>query len=174
MPSQEAAEIAAHYANEGPVAAAARWLRLVLRDDRDEAWPLTDSALRMRFADAWVTANATPPLVRRYDAVDLVSALSVPVPDHDMWPAFATTQLREFSDTWSGIDWERRGWASRPRLVSPGVEIAVLVDAGGATVIEHDTIPPALGFVMCYEPDGGCSQASTIASGSEPWPWSWS
>jgi len=149
--SQSDEEVAAQYGPGSPVRAASEWVALVLKDGSlAEAWPLTDAGLRRQLAEAWVEANRAHPLVAGEPS--LVEALSVAEPEHPLWPDFARTQVEEFRGTWDWYDTARYGWGSRPRLVAPGEEIAVLVETAEGGEIMAQTEPRhGMGFRMRHD-----------------------
>jgi len=69
-------ELDAHFGPDGPVAAAARWIGLILTDgDLQQAWPLTDLPFRETLAWAWLDANRQHPMIRGYEQASVVAGL---------------------------------------------------------------------------------------------------
>jgi hypothetical protein len=150
-------ELDAHYGPGGPVEAAKKWIWAVLHDgDLRMAWRLTDEVLRRALAEAWVMANGEHPAVREHDPGNLIEGLSRETSRHYLWNGFAETQIAQFRELWSDIDLEGWGWASKPRLISPGYERVLLVEAGGEPIVlKKEQAMEALAFVMHEDPDRG-------------------
>jgi hypothetical protein len=155
--TQTPEEMAAQYGPEGPVATARMWLEAILaKGDLDAAWRLTDLELKQTAVGAWYDANTSHPALAGEDRGVLLEALCVDEPNHSLWLPFATTQLREFRETWKNVDVSKWGWASHPRPLSPGYEIAMFVEAEGeAWTAEADMLVNALQIIVHHVPGTG-------------------
>ena len=57
--------------------------------------------------------------------------------------AFAVTLLTDVAQRWGDVDPSTWGWASNPRPIAPGVEMALLVRSGGSRTFATATALPA-------------------------------
>jgi hypothetical protein len=110
--------------SKGPVAAASRWLRLVLRGDLRGAWLTTDHEFRLALARAWIGGKSVPP-----DAAESLASVAF---DHPLWTAFEETQLREFADRLPRYNNNEWGAPDGSRPIGPDRELVVFVYTGGA------------------------------------------
>lgn len=164
---QTAEEIQAHVGPSGPVEIASRWLQLVLIDgDYAAAWRLTDPAYRAWRAREWVTANAQHPAIRARGPEQLVAALAEVDSASDGWPAFAATEIAQFRESWSNVDLETWGWASRPRPLALGYELVICTPDLVGQRIQETTLIRALQLVMHHTDSGwlfgGPQEASVL------------
>jgi hypothetical protein len=126
---QSEEEIAAHYGPEGPVMAAAEWLRCVLeRNDLAEAWPLTDPNLRLVLTQEFLWANREHEALAGYDLTDTATSLASCDFEHELWPAFQESQVREFHEAWDEFFSGYYAVASRPRPVGVDYELVKYVE----------------------------------------------
>jgi hypothetical protein len=93
-------EHAANFGPEGPVEAAWAFMRAIFEEwDLQLAWPLIDPAMRLRMAEAWITANREHPLVVSVVPDETAAALAQDPPSSsELWPAFEYTTLGEFDE----------------------------------------------------------------------------
>jgi hypothetical protein len=154
-------ELAAHFGEAGPVAAAERWIRLIQRGDLKGAWPHTDPSFRLVLVQLWLWANRDHPRIAFHDRDEAATALAGVTFEHDLWPEFESTQLEEFEAAWDDFNLEEWGAASRPRPVPPDCELVLFVDTGGKVMmVDRPTLVRAHGFLMRWEAEPGSSSGS--------------
>src|SRR5438552_969394 len=124
---QTEAELAAHYGPDGPVAGALAWLEAIFNDDLLAAWRVTDPNLRLVLAQAFLWANREHPHTAGYDLGETARTLASLDADHDLWPSFVQTQLREFHEAFDEFFSVPYGAGSRPRPVGIDYEIVKFV-----------------------------------------------
>lgn len=154
---QSEEELNAHYGPDGPVMAAAEWLRCILeRNDLAEAWPRTDPNLRLVLAQSFLWANRGHEAVVGYDLDEAAASLASCGFDHELWPAFEATQVRESHDNWDGFFAGHYGVASRPRPVGVDYEIVKYVETESdePALVMEPTQVIALVFLLRSSPDG--------------------
>lgn len=116
--------------SRGPVAAASRWLRLVLKGDLRGAWLKTDYEFRRALARAWLAADPFHPVVAPCSVDDAAESLATMAFDHPLWAAFEEAQLRAFADVlpdFHDATWEAAGGA---RPIGRDRTLVVFVYAG--------------------------------------------
>ena len=170
---QSAEELAAHYGPEGPVVAASSWLREVLKDNLIAAWTKTDPNLRLVLAQAFLWANRHHPAVLGYDLDEAAESLAGLTFDHDLWPEFETTQLREFHAAFDDFFSGPYGVASRPRPVGTGMEIVKFVQTPSdqPTVVTEPTAVVGHTFLLRATSGGWLMAGQGVDTPPEPgWP----
>lgn len=151
-------ELEAHYGANGPVVIARQFIESALHDeDLDTIWPITDQSLRRALVGAWADANDAHPLLEGFDREELVEALSVDEPDHELWEGFADTQLCECRGVWAHVELDKWGFASRPRPIDIDVELVLLIKGDGSPTVYFDdgpTLVETVPFVMRHTESG--------------------
>jgi hypothetical protein len=122
---------------------------------RSRAWPKTDPNLRLCLAQAFLWANRHHVTVSAYEPEETATALAGVTFDHDLWEAFAETQLQELYDAWAEFFSGHYGVASRPRPVGIDYELVKFVQLEGdaPVVITEPTFVQAQVFLM-HQVDG--------------------
>jgi hypothetical protein len=123
---QDPDQLAAHFG--GPVAVVHEFVDAILGEgDCRRAWRFADPIWRLCRAQAWLWNNLSHPLVSKFDRDTAAGALAEVDSTHELWQAFAQSELEQFSEAWSGPDLRTHGAASATRKVEDG-EIVLLVD----------------------------------------------
>lgn len=152
-------EVAAQFEPGGPIDAANQWVEAVLRQhDLAAGWPLMDESLRRNLVRAWLDANLSHPALVGEDPDQLCDALGMDDPTgHRLWAGFAVIQVGELLAAWNHVNLDHCSYASRPRLISPDLELIMLMDTGSPdpVIILEPTALPAIGFFMRHRPEGG-------------------
>jgi tetratricopeptide (TPR) repeat protein len=86
----------AHFAPDGPVAAAQNCLALVQRGRMKQLWEELEPNLRLVLAQAWIFSNRDHPRLAGSDRDELATELAKPRPRHRLTRDFFATQLDEF------------------------------------------------------------------------------
>jgi hypothetical protein len=145
-------ELQSHYGEEGPVAAALEWMRLVVEEgDLRAAWPLTDPPFRWRQAMRWVGANVQHPALAGRDLKALVDELASESPDDDLFDAFSDNYIDAMREATANYPARVSDWsaASKPRLIAPDYEKVLLAPTSHDAVLE-DTQIEAKEMVMHF------------------------
>lgn len=170
---QSEEELAAHYGPDGPVAAALQWLDAIFHDDLRAAWAKTEPNLRLVLAQAFLWANRTHPHTSGYDLDEGAAALAGLSFDHDLWPSFEATQLREFHEAFDAFFSEPYGAASRPRPVGLDFEIVKFVrtESDEPEFVVGPTLVEAQVFLLRATSDGWLVAGQGVDAPPEPgWP----
>jgi hypothetical protein len=154
----------------GPILVASRWVDAVLKDgDLASVWPLAHPDLRLKMTNAWVTANMSHLALHGRDPDHLASSLAERTPTDPLWPAFAETQIREFRQVWSDVDYDTWGWGTDPRPLSPGRELALMFDVGGEYGVQKETAEcRAIGIALEHS-DAGWLVVDFTTDYDDPW-----
>lgn len=124
---QDPWEIAAHFGPDGPVQAVQDWVaRLVDDKDFDGAWERMTPEFQRERVVAWVDNNADHPWILEVGGRDAaIEGLLEETAAHPLWRHFANIELDQYGEVWAA----HQSWGafSRPRPVSPGVEIVVFM-----------------------------------------------
>jgi tetratricopeptide (TPR) repeat protein len=99
----------AHFAPDGPVAAAQNCLALVQRGRMKQLWEELEPNLRLVLAQAWIFANRDHPRLAGLDRDELATELAKPRPRHRLTRDFFATQLDEFRHAYRAYDEETWG-----------------------------------------------------------------
>jgi hypothetical protein len=161
-------ELQAHFGPAGPIQAATQFLESMLQQrDYAAAWRLMDPDFRRRRAEQWVEANAQHSMIVGRDLDQLVEELTMIESTSDLWPTFAGIELSTFVSAWSNVDLETWGWASRPRPIAPGYEVALFIPTEGTVrVVTESTLVHGLPLVMHYTE---CGWLFAGQQGDERW-----
>lgn len=93
----------------------------IARGDLLGAWPRLHHDLRLSWVQAWQALNTESLQEHGWDLESSASELAAESPgDHELWEHFARVRNRDIAK-W-GLDPERLGIGSTPRLVAPNVE----------------------------------------------------
>jgi tetratricopeptide (TPR) repeat protein len=139
----------AHFAPDGPVAAAQNCLALVQRGRMKQLWEELESNLRLVLAQAWIFANRDHPRLAGLDRDELATELAKPRPRHRLTRDFFATQLDEFRHAYRAYDEETWGAAERPRRFGLDYELVILMETGGDGIDwQPDMSRPSFPFLL--------------------------
>src|SRR5438270_3833808 len=119
------ADLDAHRAPDGSVAAALAWAQMVLDGRLADAWASTSSLFRLALTRHWCWRNRAALHGDGHDPLLLAAALADDGPAHPLWPAFSRSQRPPES---ARRDGEPR-WvaAGPPEPVGPDLEVVQLL-----------------------------------------------
>jgi hypothetical protein len=131
------ADVAAHYAADGPVAAAVLWAGRVADGRLAEAWPATASLFRLALTRRWCWWRRDRLTADGHDPVLVAAALADDDgPAHPLWPAFARSQQPPEPPRPGGAG-GRWVAAGPPEPVGPDLEVVELLPAETAGTDHH-------------------------------------
>lgn len=139
----------AHYASNGAVTAARRWVELVLDGRLGEAWAGTSSLFRLALTRHWCWQHRAALAGEGQDPPLVAAALADEGPTHPLWAAFARSQRPPESGGERGTT----GWvpAGPPEPVGPDLEVVQLV---ADETVGTDHHAPPLTLLLRLTPDG--------------------
>lgn len=147
--AQTPAELAAHYGPDGPVAAASDWLDAVVVDnDYAAAWELMTADLRLARSQAWLWNNREFFERAAEDLNEQASMLAAAPSTHAHWAEFAEIELGMFVSAFPPGDYANVGISSKPRPLSPGLELVLFIDMADAEALDGATPLDGGGIVV--------------------------
>jgi len=139
----------AHYAATGPVAAALRWVALVLDGRLGAAWSGTSSLFRLALTRHWCWQHRAALAREGHDPPLVAAALADEGPTHPLWPAFARSQRPPKPE---GEGPTNRWMAAGPsEPVGPDLEVVQLVSE---ETVGTDHNAPPLTLLLRLSPTG--------------------
>jgi len=147
---QTAEEIAASVAPGGPVAAVREWLRQQFVEDNTRSalnWLTVD--LRRHLATQWLAAIELKP---EFSGPEMFEALVNGTAPAAVWIWYcaAVEAAVEYCEAILEPGW---GVATRPRIIAPGCEMVLFVNAPLGVYVDETEVP-AYEFVLEHGPDG--------------------
>jgi hypothetical protein len=149
-------ELEAHYGPEGPVVVAQRFFESLYRDrDLAAAYEVMTPELRGERTDEWVEGNAAHPALAALDHREVAESLADARSDHALWPAFEESSIQSFAETYSFVDLDSYGYASRPRPIGVDHELVLLLEAdrNDPRIFERPTLISGAQFALEHRHD---------------------
>ncbi|MEU6703866.1 hypothetical protein [Streptomyces wuyuanensis] len=142
------------HATQAPVLSAAWAFAGAFWADRDldAAWLYVDPLLRRCWAQMWLFPLLDVAREDGHDPEAVVEAFTADVPDHDLWPPFARTQLRHAD---LPVDRETWGVKVNPELIAPDIELVHLMPIPEGGVLYPGETRTAVPLLMRYEDGPG-------------------
>ncbi|MFH0173298.1 TIR domain-containing protein [Streptomyces cacaoi] len=131
-------EFNSHYGENGPVAAAANWLKSLQRGKKRTVWAALTRELRLTLAQDWIIANEGHPGLAPYDREELAAELAVKSPNHPLAKHLLKSKLEVLQDHYRKWDIDGWGAASNPRRVGLDYELIVMSPADEGVLIVND------------------------------------
>ena len=147
---QTQAELEAQYGPDSPVVAAQGFFEALRWDENlDAAYPFMTPELRRDRTDVWVEGNSGHPALAGLDLEEVAEGLAELDSDHALWPAFEKSSVESFIETYSFIDPDSYGFASRPRPTGVDQELVILVKGDPSKLtFDQPTLISGAQFIM--------------------------